>query len=205
MSHDSSIILFCPSLHLKHLHRLELLATGKKRTRAHAHTCNIDMSFSLLISCQPLCHAGLTSLKSLIKADNGASSPWCIISTRKIALPPRQKHTHTHTHSVHRLHLYVYKYMYMYIFIPVIACAYTNTHEYICLSGCGPPPSSLLAPRSHARARPAVLVLRLYVFWWYESWPHLHANRKFQINGLHRVGNTPPWLLNTFTDVVTRN
>lgn len=128
-----------------------LARSARARAPAHAHTCNIDMSFSLLISCQPRCHAGLTSLKSLIKADNGASSPWCIISTEKLR-SPLDKNTHTHTHSVHRLHLYVYKYMYMYIFIPVIACAYTNTHEYICLSGCGPPPSPLLA-RMHALAR----------------------------------------------------
>lgn len=154
-----SIILFCASLHLKYLHRLELLLlwlTGKKRVHAHvhAHTCNIDMSLSLLITCQPLCHAGLTSLKSLIKADNGAASPWCIISTEKLHFP-LDRNTHVHTHSAHKVYINIYVYLLLHVHIQT----HMNTFGRVVVA--------LPPPRSH---RPLVLVFRIYVFWWYESW-----------------------------------
>lgn len=52
---------------------------------------------------------------------------------------------------------------------------------------------------------------RAHVFWWYESWPHLHANRSPRLTGSTCEGearlhsNMLLWLLNTFTNVLMQN
>lgn len=113
----------------------------------------------------------------------------------------KSSYANTHTHiNIHPLHshmhiktsnsLSIYKYTCIYFWVRVaFLCIRAQTHTN--------------------RGSLACWWCRTHVFWWYESWPHLHANRSSRLIGstcegegrLH--GNKLLWLLNTFTDVLT--
>lgn len=153
-----------------------------QETHTHAHTLAILIClFPLyrLISCQPLRHASLTSLKSLIKAYNSASRP-----PPMHYLNPKTRPQQTHAHkNAFRCGVFSHANAnYICLLLDVHIQTHMNTFARAC------------RPHLHAHTRAQAQKkkngtqprwwCKTYVFWWYESWPHLHANRSSRLMGL---------------------